>query len=193
MRLRNSLRTKIIVWFFVPTALILLGVALANFYAYQDVTEELVLERDQDLTRLSAAQLATDIGDFADGLSVLARSPNIRVGDPATQATALANATVLRPVFDDGLVVLDNFGTVTAAGPERLELVGQDWSGRGHFRQIVRTLRPVFSDILADGARGADVIALAVPITGDAEEFLGSVVGLVRVDPASASTFLSAD
>ena len=189
LRLRNSLRTKIIVWFFVPTALILLGVALANFYAYQDVTEELVLERDQDLTRLSAAQLATDMGDFADGLSALARSPNIRAADPATQANALASATVLRPVFDDGLVVLDNFGTVTAAGPERLGLVGQDWSGRDHFRQIVRTLRPVFSDILNDGAQGAEVVALAVPITGDAEELLGSVVGLVRVDPASASTF----
>jgi len=51
----RSLRTKIIAWFFVPTALILIAVAVTNFFAYQDVTAELVIERDEDVTRLSAS------------------------------------------------------------------------------------------------------------------------------------------
>ena len=44
--LTGSLRTKIIVWFFVPTAIILAAVALVNFYSYQKVTEDLVFERN---------------------------------------------------------------------------------------------------------------------------------------------------
>ncbi|MEE9148794.1 MAG: hypothetical protein V3U27_15495, partial [Candidatus Tectomicrobia bacterium] len=38
---RHSLRVKIIVWFFVPTALILIAVAVTNFFAYQAVTGDL--------------------------------------------------------------------------------------------------------------------------------------------------------
>ncbi len=40
---RRSLRVKIIAWFFVPTALLLIAVAVTNFFAYQDVTAELVI------------------------------------------------------------------------------------------------------------------------------------------------------
>ena len=55
--LRGSLRTKLIAWFFVPTAIILVAVALVNFNSYQNVTEDLVIERDRDLTQLWAGQL----------------------------------------------------------------------------------------------------------------------------------------
>ena len=58
--LTGSLRTKLIAWFFVPTAIILVAVALVNFNSYQNVTEELVIERDRDLTQLWAGQLATN-------------------------------------------------------------------------------------------------------------------------------------
>ena len=50
--LTSSLRIKLIAWFFVPTAIILVAVALVNFNSYQDVTEDLVIERDRDLTLL---------------------------------------------------------------------------------------------------------------------------------------------
>ena len=39
----GSLRTKIIAWSFVPTAMILIAVALLTFSAYERVTEELVI------------------------------------------------------------------------------------------------------------------------------------------------------
>nr|NIO70993.1 hypothetical protein [Anaerolineae bacterium] len=52
----GSLRTKIIAWSFVPTMIILVAVAVVIFYAYQQVTEDLVLERNQELTRLTAGQ-----------------------------------------------------------------------------------------------------------------------------------------
>ncbi|MFN2184283.1 MAG: hypothetical protein ACK2UU_09850, partial [Anaerolineae bacterium] len=65
---KGSLRTKIIVWSFIPTAIILAAVALVSLYAYQRVTENLVIERDRELTHLSAKLLAAELVAYADPL-----------------------------------------------------------------------------------------------------------------------------
>ena len=90
---RGSLRTKIIAWSFVPTAIILVAVAVVILYAYQDVTEELVLERNRDLTRLAASQLIAELKEYADLLDAEARTPEIYGNDPVTQRDALGAAS----------------------------------------------------------------------------------------------------
>jgi hypothetical protein len=62
----RSLRNKIIAWSFVPTAIILVTVALVAFYTYHRVTESLVIKRDRELTRLSASLLATELKAYTD-------------------------------------------------------------------------------------------------------------------------------
>ena len=187
--LSSSLRIKIVSWFFVPTAIILVAVALVNYYSYQDVTEELVIARDQDLTRLSAGQLSTELTAYPDLLGELTRTPGISQDNSAARQDALEEAGGPLVVFDGGVLVLDTFGKVVAAVPERPELLGQDWSDRGHFRQMLRTPGPVFSNILADGPQGAEVIVVAVPITGDGGEFLGSALGMFRLRATGVSAF----
>ena len=183
------MRVKIIAWFFVPTALILVAVALVNFYAYQDVTEDLVIERDQDLTRLSASQLATGLTEYTVLLTDIGRTVAVSQNDPAAQQDALERASRDLVVFDGGVFVLDTFGTVVAAEPEHSELLGQDWSDRSYFRQMIRFPEPIFSNILTDGSQEAEIIITAVPINGDQNEFLGSVVGMFRLSPAAVSAF----
>ena len=70
----RSIRTRIIAWSFVPTAIILVAVALVTFYAYQRVTEDLVVQRNREVTRLSAAQLAGGLAEYARVLDGLART-----------------------------------------------------------------------------------------------------------------------
>lgn len=128
--LTGRLRAKIVMWFFVPTAIILAGVALVNFFAYQEVTEDLVLERDQDLTRLSAGQLSATLGGFTDLLSDLARAAPITDGGPAARQDALGKAASGLLVFDGGVVILDTLGVVVASEPIRWEIAGESWSDR---------------------------------------------------------------
>jgi len=52
---RNSLAGKLITWSFVPTVIILVAVAMRILYSYHNLTKELVIERDQKLTRLLAS------------------------------------------------------------------------------------------------------------------------------------------
>ena len=188
-RLRKSLRTRMVAWFFVPTAIILVTVALYNFYAYQQLTEELVIERDQDVTRLAAGQLTTELDEFADLLFDMARTPEISQSDQTIQQAALRGAGGPLVVFDGGLVILNTFGAVVAAEPERTELTGQDWSDRDYFRQMVRTSRSAFSDVLADGPQQSSVVVIAVPITGGRGEFLGAMLGMFHLSETAVSAF----
>ena len=191
--MRWGLRTKIIVWSFVPTAIILVAVALVTFYAYQRVTEELVIQRDQEVIRLSAGQLATELAEYTDLLDALGRSSMYQRG-PAAQRDALQRARNRLAVFDGGVVVLDTFGTVIATEPERPEILGQNWSDRPYYRAIARSQilslpQPVFSDIVPDGPGGAEVIVVAVPIIGEQGELLGSMAGMFRLGATAVSAF----
>src|SRR5690349_1228403 len=115
---RASLRTRIIAWSFIPTTIILLAVALVVFYAYQRVAEDLVVGRNQELTRLFAGQLASGLTNYADTLTALARTSDIYQSSPPTQSVALAHANNRLIIFDAGTVILDDTGKLTAAYPQ---------------------------------------------------------------------------
>ena len=188
----GSLRTKIIAWSFVPTMIILGVVAVVIFYAYQQVTEDLVIERNQELTRLTAGQFTAELKEYADLLDTEARTSDIYGNDPVAQRDALKGASNRLAVFDGGVLILDTFGTVVAAEPERPEILGQNWSDRTYYRQMLRSQilgSPglVFSDIVADGPDGAEVIVIAVPIIGPQGEFVGTLAGTFRVGATTVS------
>ncbi|MCI0811754.1 MAG: PAS domain S-box protein, partial [Chloroflexi bacterium] len=187
----GSLRIKLIAWFFVPTAIILVAVALVNFNSFQNVTEDLVIERDRDLTQLWAGQLAANFDNFPKVLGDVSHLLGISRQSAAEVQASLTGASPELRIFDGGVVVLDTFGIVTAAHPFRPEIVGQDWSDRDHFRQMLRFPGPVFSDVLSDGSMETEVIEVAVPITGDQSQFLGSIVGVFDLRATSISAFYS--
>lgn len=182
-----GLRTKIITWSFVPTAIILTIVALVGFYAYQQVTKDLTIQSSREVARLSAGQLATDLSEFSNVLTALARTSSISESNVVDQRTALAQASNRLFIFDGGVVILDHRGTVIAAQPARPEILGQDWSNRDYFQQIIRTPATEFSNVLNDGPNGTPVIVVAVPMTNARGEFVGVLAGMFRVGPASES------
>ncbi len=116
----RGLRAEIIAWAFIPTALILLAVAIATFMAYRQVTEELVIRSDQEVIRLSADQLISELTEYSERLNDEARTAAIYDSKgPTDLQSALQNAGNRLVVFDGGVVVLDNFGTVVASQPLR--------------------------------------------------------------------------
>jgi PAS domain S-box-containing protein len=191
---RGNLRAKIMAWSFVPTAIILLAVALVTFFAFQRVTEELVLQRDLEVTFVSAAQLGAKLGDYEGLLNSLARTPDVYASDLATQRDTLRRLGNRLAIFDGGVVLLDAFGQVVATQPER-PIHGQDWSDRSYYQEAVRSQliqrspELVLSDIVSDGPDGAPVIAFAVPIVDSQERFRGVMAGFFRVTPSATNAF----
>ncbi len=179
----GNLYTKIIVWVFVPVLVILFAVALVTYYAYEQVTESLVIARDRELVRLSASQLATELTEYTNLLTFVARAI------PPDQPTALSQSRNRLVIFDGGVVMLNTFGVVVAAEPNRPDILQQDWSDRAYFRQMARSPRSIFSGIVTDGWQGRDTIALAVPITGNRGEFLGTLIGMFHLGTQNVSAF----
>jgi len=184
-----GLRKKIILWAFVPTALILMAVASVNYFAYRKVAETLILERDEEVTRLAAGQIATSLNEYANLLTVEARSTLLGEGEQLYQQAALASARNRLAIFDGGIVLLNSFGVVVAAEPEHASLLGADWSQQAFFPQVLRTGRPVFSDTIDRGIDGQPVVAIVVPVYGDQEQLAGALVGMFQLGATSISTF----
>jgi len=185
----QGLRTKIIAWSFVPTLVILATVAIVTYVAYQRVTDDLVLAKNQELTRLSASQLSAEMKAYTDSLTEIATTTGMRQADPTLQSEALQHYSNRLVIFDGGVVILDNFGVLVAALPERPDDLGLDWSNREYFRQIVHTSRPVYSNILPDGPQQEEVIVVAVPILGDQGELIGVLSGMFRMGAREVSSF----
>src|SRR5512138_3454541 len=121
----RSLRTRIILFSFVPTLIILMVVAYVAFFAYQNAAEDLVVQRNQELARLSAGQLANGLSEYSDLLAGVARTLGM-AGSDAARSQLLREARYRLAVFDGGTVLLDNFGVVRGAEPARPDVGGQD-------------------------------------------------------------------
>lgn len=186
---RWGLRPKIIIWSFVPTAIALVAVGLVSFYAFQTTTRFLLIERNRELVRLNAGQLASELQEYSDILSNFARSPTFSNAELEQQQRLLKLGRNSLTAFDGGVFVTDERGTLVAAESERPDALGADWSQRNFFREIVRTGQPVYSDISADGPGGEWAIAVAVPVISTQNEFRGVVAGLFRLGAVSVSPF----
>jgi nitrate/nitrite-specific signal transduction histidine kinase len=184
---RSRLRHKILAWSFFPAAVILLAVAVVAVYAYSRVAEQEALQRDQELARLSASNLAGEISQFSLDLESLSRRADIASADPIQQQAALESSSDYLTVFDAGTVILDAHGKFTASWPARLANMGEDWSSRPYFARLLQASRPVYSDIVPDGPRGSPAIVVAVAISGPQGEFNGVLAGMFRVGATSVS------
>ncbi|MCA9936250.1 MAG: GAF domain-containing protein, partial [Anaerolineales bacterium] len=190
----RGLRSKIIAWFFVPTVMILLTVAWVIFAAYQQVTENAAIERNHALTTLAAVQYTTELGTYTD----LLREYTALFAEPDTLSEA--NMSYLQEVlsasrgrfelFDGGVLVINNLGTVVGAEPARPDVLGENWAAHPYFRDMLRTPKESFSDVTIDGLDHAEVIVVSVPVVGRQGQFLGLIAGLLRLTGTASSSLV---
>ena len=177
-----------IAWVLLPTGIILAAVGGLAFYASQQITEDLVLDRNRDRTQLLANQLSADLEAY--------RRPLGTVVAGAFDAPLYQQQVVLDrewpvgdlDVFDVGVMVMDQDGAVVAAVPDWLHLYGERFpglvgesTGRGS-----ETLG--FTDILSEKVGGMNVIALPYPVTDAQGDVRGSIVGLFQTDRSATRT-----
>ena len=183
----DRLRSRILPWLFVPAVLILVAAAVITFVAYERSLAAEVIDRERERAYLSANRLREEMAKFSDVLASLARTEALYHNHPVGQRSALRDARRRLAIFDGGVALLDNFGTVMAAQPERPDILNQDWSGRPYFRQLLSGQTVSFSNAIGDG-RG-DVIVVAVPISSPNGEFLGALAGKFRLGEPTISAF----
>jgi len=177
----KSLRTKTVIWALMPTALVLVVVAIIGLYAYERVARDVVQQRDTELARISAARLAEGLSQYSRVLQNTAVEEEIQSMEPDCLSSALERARNQLYFFDAGVVVYDINGVTLYSQPAISERLGTDFPVPSEFEKVRRTLRPVFSDVFRDTISGKDVILIGVPITGGAGEFKGMLTGMFEM------------
>lgn len=182
---RRSLRAKIIAWSFLPTAAVLVVVALVLLYAYQQVTEDLVMTRDWELTRLTAQQLGDELETFADRLSAATRPSGD--GAPALVEDLLDGPGGLLSIYDAGIVILDRDGAIQTIRPEPIHASLTRWVDAEALREAARRTAPAFTNALPAAPDEAAVVAVTVPVVAADGERIGAAMGLFRVGWVASS------
>ncbi len=135
---RGKIRNKIIIWSLSPTAAILVLVALTSFFTYQRVTEELVFERDQELTALSAGQVALELSQEPD-LLPLVRAWDIYKTDPTFVPSLIdrvSGVVRLRSGQAGNTYLVDGNGRVVYHTDPRQ--IGADFSSQVAVQEVLR-------------------------------------------------------
>lgn len=187
--LRTSLSRNVGLWVVGLAILGLVGVVVYTYLAYRRAATDLVLERDEQLTVVSAARLQGDLADYGDLLIILARRGEMSGGFVSSQMVALEEAAPRLAVFDGGVVVLDTHGRVRATLPEQPRLTGTDCSNRDFFQDILSGSEMAFSDSQVLYPNGPLIIAVAVPIRDEGNAFVGAMAGLFRLGEPTLSSF----
>jgi nitrate/nitrite-specific signal transduction histidine kinase len=181
---------KIIAWTFIPSLFILLLVAVVNFLAYRQVTEELVVQRNRELARLKAWQVSSELQNYIGLLEVLAASMNTPSFPPFMRDQDRTSNESFN-AFDGGLVLLNYQGILVDSWPEGDYPVGQDWSHTSVYRQMLvrHNPRSVVSDLDRVGIVGELGIAAAAPVFDQEGRFRGAVVGIFILEPLYSNNF----
>ena len=181
MSFLKSLRVKTILLALVPTALVLVVVAIIAIYAYEEVARDVVKQRDTELARISAARLSERLGRHSLLLRNTAVQEEVRSMEPARLTSALAGAHDLRNVFDGGLVVYNGEGAAVWSQPDDIARHGADISSALDLEKVSATRSPVFSNVFEEPATGEDVILIGVPIEGTGGEE-GVLAGMATLE-----------
>lgn len=191
MNMRGSLRTKILTLALLPAVAMYLLVAVLSYFAAQGVAEDLVIDRDRELARLSAAELSASLQEYPELLSGVARDLAAGGDSETALGAGLAGMANRLTYFDGGVVLLDNLGRVLATHPAAADAAGDDWSAQPTFRQIIQNPnRPAFSNLTGNNLSGGDpVLAVAVPVLSGRNELRGVLVGQFRIGPDVLNSF----
>lgn len=186
-RLRTSISRNLGLWF---VGLLMAGLALVFALAYRAFRQEAaeqIIDRDEHVAVLSAFRLRSDLEAFAAVLDAVARAPEITGGTDLARRAALLAAAPRLSVFDGGVIVLDDHGIVRAALTDGTPPLGTDLSNRDFFRAVLGETAMFVSDAQALVPGGDPVVAVVVPILGEANRLQGALAGLFRIDEAALS------
>jgi len=185
----RSLRVKIIFWVFLPTLVILTAVVVITLIAYQRVTEDLVLERNQELVRLSAAQFSSALDEYTDILDKAARFLTGQPEQGEARGHLLQSISSRLVVFDGGVAMLSPGGIVQATLPENPEMTGANYAAFGFYQDLIGTMQPKMSDVFTLDGHDEQVIGIAVPMLSPSGAFEGILVGMFRLGEQTVSSF----
>jgi nitrate/nitrite-specific signal transduction histidine kinase len=191
----RGLRTKIIAWSFVPTAIILSAVAWFTFYSYQRVIGDLAIKQDWAVVQSKTGPLFEAFVGVANPTLIRALlQVDVRKEDPLEiRAQAILDQTQGIDIFDGGIYFVDQQGKVVKTWPEQRDLLGQDWSDTPHLGFVIdHPGRAADTDLRYVQSSGKEIVCSAVALNGPQGEFVGAAYFCFTIYPPTQNAYYEA-
>lgn len=184
----RSLHTYVLLWLFLPFAVLLTIILAAVISIYQNSMTQIVLERHQQLANLAAVTISQGIEDNAHVLEALGARIALQNPSSEVRERALSQSTDALVNFTAGVVQVDAQGRIITTTSNTDSVRWQTISPET-LALLVDRDRPAFSNVVTIG-KGEEVILIAVPTKNDGGQFTGAVIGGVILD--DSTNFISA-
>jgi methyl-accepting chemotaxis protein len=172
-RFSRSLRGQLLLSTAAPVTLLLMVLTVVSVFSFTRLTQTLVEQRDSELVRLAAQQIADNWADSVLLLTQVAATEVVRSGDiTATEQLVTGNVALLGRFDRISMTDSDGVVIVTVGGQ-----LGENVSGRDYFDRARRLRRAVRSELYEDEA-GSRLIAVAVPVYDLLGQFSGCMLGI---------------
>ena len=173
---KNTMRIKIR-YFLLPVLAMIFGYML--YSTYREVRNQTIAEfniQQMILAKQAAKGIQNFFNNYYRDLNYLAQISNIirfdDQGKALMQAYHTANSSEIRAITR-----VDADGRIVYTVPYRPQAIGVDISQQDHLRVIMRTHKPVVSDVFT-AIQGYRVVAYHVPVFADTE-YRGSIAVLI--------------
>jgi signal transduction histidine kinase len=161
-----------------PVAFFGVVVTLVSIYAFQQISLNLILQRNTALVQVAAAGVANDLNAYLGPLQTAASALARHVGAPDRQEQVLREWAPFLDSLEGGVALLDERGVAIATTPGHEQRKGLDYSFRSYFQTTQATGHPVFSAVLAEKPSGQDAVVISTPVSND-DEFAGVLIGVL--------------
>jgi nitrate/nitrite-specific signal transduction histidine kinase len=191
----SSLRTKIIGWSFVPTAIILSAVAWFTFYSYQKVIGDLVINQDWAIVQSKTQPLFQVMYDITQSIILrVFMQIDVQKEEPLeVRAQNILDQTQGIEIFDGGIYFVDQQGKVVKTWPEQPDLLGQDWSDTPHFGFMIdHPGRAAYHDLRTIESSGKEILCLSIAMNGPQGEFVGAIYYCFTIYPPTQNVYYEA-
>jgi nitrate/nitrite-specific signal transduction histidine kinase len=191
----GSLRTKIIAWSFVPTAIILSAAAWFTFYSYQEVLGDLAIKQDWAILQSRTRPLYQAFFDITNPLivEIILQVDSQKEAPLEIRAQNILNHAQGIDIFDGGIYFVDPQGKVVKTHPGQPELLGQDWSDTIHFRFMVdHPGKAAYSDLRYIETSGKEILCVSASMNGPQGDFVGADYYCFTIYPPTQNAYYEA-
>ena len=178
----KSLRLKLLLAALVPGTLVLAVVAMIALFAYEREARSVLLQRDTELAKISAARLSEGLDRHRGILVDLAREPEVLAMDVAALKTAFERAQDNLLLFDGGVVVYDTDGMAVWSDLFSFERRNRAFPAPSEFEKVRQSNGSHLSDVFKDPLSSEFAILMGVPIVASGGEFMGVVAGISTLE-----------
>jgi signal transduction histidine kinase len=181
----RSLHTYVLLWLFIPFAVLLIVVLASVISIYQNSMTQLVLERHQQLANLAAVTISQGMEGNAHVLEALSTRATLRDPSRTVRESVFQQSSDALENFNAGVIQVDAQGMIITIAPGTSTRLWETIPVEIRVNLLKATNQPTFSNVVTTTG-DTDVVLVAVPVTTADGQLASAIIGGIDLnDPVN--------